>query len=282
MSGIQNAFGFMRSAGVSAGSQSYTTSGSYTWVAPTGVTSISVVVVGGGGNAQPGNCCCGTIRAGYGGAGGSLAYTNNYSVTPGSSYGLKVATACGSASYFINGCALNAKSGNNTSPGISSGTLKSGGGNGGWGGCGGFSYAGGGGGAGGYSGAGGNGGFYAGRSPASGTGGGGGGGGYGTSPNRGGGGGGGVGVFGQGSNGAGGCSANPATGGYGGSSGARGSSAGVPYGNVGGAGGLYGGGGGGPGYGICPASYPSGLSGAVRIVWPGNTRQFPSTCVGSP
>jgi hypothetical protein len=26
----------------------------------------------------------------------------------------------------------------------------------------------------------------------------------------------------------------------------------------------------------------SGASGAVRIVWPGNTRTFPSTCVGSP
>jgi hypothetical protein len=28
-------------------------------------------------------------------------------------------------------------------------------------------------------------------------------------------------------------------------------------------------------------AYP-GAGGAVRIVWPGNTRQFPSTCVGSP
>jgi guanyl-specific ribonuclease Sa len=25
-----------------------------------------------------------------------------------------------------------------------------------------------------------------------------------------------------------------------------------------------------------------GNRGAVRIVWPGNTRQFPSTCVGAP
>jgi hypothetical protein len=25
-----------------------------------------------------------------------------------------------------------------------------------------------------------------------------------------------------------------------------------------------------------------GGGGAVRIVWPGTTRQFPSTCVGSP
>jgi hypothetical protein len=28
--------------------------------------------------------------------------------------------------------------------------------------------------------------------------------------------------------------------------------------------------------------YGSAGAGAVRIVWPGNTRQFPSTCVGSP
>jgi hypothetical protein len=34
----------------------------------------------------------------------------------------------------------------------------------------------------------------------------------------------------------------------------------------------------------CSSSAQGGLgaNGAVRIVWPGNTRQFPSTCVGSP
>jgi len=26
----------------------------------------------------------------------------------------------------------------------------------------------------------------------------------------------------------------------------------------------------------------NGASGAVRIVWPGSTRRFPSTCAGSP
>jgi hypothetical protein len=26
----------------------------------------------------------------------------------------------------------------------------------------------------------------------------------------------------------------------------------------------------------------SGAGGAVRIIWPGNTRSFPSTCAGSP
>jgi hypothetical protein len=38
---------------------------------------------------------------------------------------------------------------------------------------------------------------------------------------------------------------------------------------------LYGGGGGAP-----PAVTGSGGNGAVRIIWPGNTRQFPSTCTG--
>jgi hypothetical protein len=27
---------------------------------------------------------------------------------------------------------------------------------------------------------------------------------------------------------------------------------------------------------------PTGGTGAVRIVWPGNLRQFPTTCVGGP
>jgi hypothetical protein len=32
----------------------------------------------------------------------------------------------------------------------------------------------------------------------------------------------------------------------------------------------------------CWASGGAGAAGAVRIVWPGNTRQFPSTCVSTP
>jgi hypothetical protein len=35
-------------------------------------------------------------------------------------------------------------------------------------------------------------------------------------------------------------------------------------------------GGGGNGYG--PASWICGVVGAVRIIWPGTTRSFPSTC----
>ena len=58
------------------GSDSYTTAGTFTWVAPAGVVSVSVVAVGagsGGGSSS-------------GGEGGGLGYTNNISVTPGSSY----------------------------------------------------------------------------------------------------------------------------------------------------------------------------------------------------
>ena len=59
----------------------------------------------------------------------------------------------------------------------------------------------------------------------------------------------------------------------------------------GGNGGSFGGGGGASPRYTCPsyvqtfvgpATNGTGGSGAVRIVWPGNTRQFPTTCVGSP
>lgn len=67
-----------------------TFSSSGTWTVPAGVTSISVVCVGGGGGGggraylsvvSPAN----VTAAGWGGGGGggALAYTNNYSVTPG-------------------------------------------------------------------------------------------------------------------------------------------------------------------------------------------------------
>jgi hypothetical protein len=60
----------------------YTTPGSYTWVAPPGVTAVSVVLVGGGGG--------GTCDYYPGGGGGALAYGNNIAVVPGTSYSLYV------------------------------------------------------------------------------------------------------------------------------------------------------------------------------------------------
>jgi hypothetical protein len=81
MSGaLQAAFQNLRSFGIPPNSQSYTTAGTYTWVAPTGVTAVSVVVVGGGGGGANGGCFS------RGGGGGGLGYKNNVSVTPGNSY----------------------------------------------------------------------------------------------------------------------------------------------------------------------------------------------------
>jgi Fibronectin type III domain len=115
----------------------------------------------------------------------------------------------------------------------------------------------------------------------------GGGGGGGTSRN-GGAGGGGISFYGCLSNGSGG---STASGGGGGGGGSNGSS---PSGITGGRGGSYGGGAGGGGNGgtsgnrnsdFGQGGNPPGDSnphyGAIRIVWPGSSRKFPSTCVGA-
>ena len=270
--------------------------GTFTWIAPAGVTSVSVVAVGGGG----GQGC----------------------------------TANGYDSYFINKCTIyggggkggslsvcNGGSGNGGAGGTYGGSGSYGGGNGGAGGFtgNGITTAGGGGGAGGYSGNGGAGSSSGAGSSGSGGGGGGGGSAYGGGV-RGGGGGGGVNLFGQCTSGAGGASTCCNNGGYGGSGGGRGNNTyhggdtmnstaitvcSVSYNSYyggsfgGGAGSCYGrkagGGGGGLGWknniSVTPGSSYTvyapnfgngGSSGAVRIVWPGNTRQFPSTCVGTP
>jgi hypothetical protein len=60
------------------GQQAYTTSGTYSWIAPSVVTSINVVAVGGGGS--------GNVGAGSGGGGGGLGYKNNITVVPGTTY----------------------------------------------------------------------------------------------------------------------------------------------------------------------------------------------------
>ena len=60
------------------GETTFTATGTSTWVAPAGVNAVSVVCVGGGGG--------GGQWTGSGGAGGGLAYKNNISVTPGTSY----------------------------------------------------------------------------------------------------------------------------------------------------------------------------------------------------
>ena len=244
------------------GSQTYASPGTYTWVAPSCVTSVSVVAVGSGETPAPQNC------GNHGGRGGSLSYLNNYSVTSGNSYPIKIGATgspSGQGSYFNNTTTLYAKGGNCTAT-ANAGTA---------------SYSGGigsnntnttrgqgGGGAAGYAGNGGVGGCIGGGA---GSGGGAAGGANASSSGLGGSAGGGVGLFGQGSSGSG--------GGNGGSGGGQG---GTPVsGQSGGIGGQYGGGGG--GYGSCGGG-PGGAggTGAVRIVWPGNIRTFPSTCVGAP
>lgn len=319
--GISNFYGTTAAV---IGQAAYTTAGTYTWVAPAGVTKVSVVAIGGGGGGRS-----------SGGGGGGLAYLNNYTVTAGASYTVVVGGG-GSGSYTYYNCpwagsiTVSSNRGgdssfNGTFPkalgggincdspigkgGTQSGTY-TGGGTGGKGGSGGSE--GGGGGAAGYSGTGGYGGWPTYSYPlgrydyrgGDGAGGGGGGGSHGANNVRGGGGGGGVGILGQGPNGAGaydgpsGCiTANyGGKGGGGGSSGAIGSDgirtgfSGPPYyceGNNtqeypfypaagGGGGGLYGGGGGG-----ASQFGGAGARGAVRIIYPGNTRSFPSTCTGN-
>lgn len=262
----------------------FTTPGSYTWVAPAGVTSVCVVCVGGG-------------------AGGSHTMDGVYS---------------GGDSYFINDTTVKGGGGPVGAAGIgvvyTSTFVGDGGGAGGSGGW----YFIGGGGAGGYSGSGGDGAGGNG-SPTSGNGrpgtGGAGGGGawlYSTGLVRNsGGGGGGVGIYGEGVSGGWtiGSSSSTGTGGHNGSSGLDGYVAIIR----GGYGGLYGGGGGGSDYydmgfsggaggalgwknniSVVPGqsytvvvgaggarSQPSngggaGAGGAVRIIW-GAGRSFPST-----
>ena len=256
----------------SASSQSYTSSGQYTWVAPSGVTSVSVVAIGRGNGAN------GT----KGGAGGGLGYKNNIAVTPGSSYSVGVGySSCGS--FF---CSIALVRGRNATVcggnGVGGTYVGDGGGNGG------NTTSYGGGGAGGYSGNGGAGSTSSYQASGSaGSGGGGGGGGSRGGNGSAGGGGGGTGLFGQGSNGAAGVGGDGVCGGAGGgggggSSGGSGGNAIInnfcQYSSSAGGGGTYGGGAGGAQYG----SSTCGNSGAVRIMWPGNTRSFPSTNAGSP
>ena len=296
----------------------FTTVGSTTWTAPTGVTSVSVVAVGGGGGGGTGPGS--QIGGGGGGGGGGLGWKNNITVVPGQTYTVVVGDAGlgafrafggpgnadgtgqdGGDSYFISASTVAGLGG----PGagetfgatIGGGYLGTGGGNGGGGGtannnmytqtAAGGGAGGGGGGAGGYTGSGGRGGNATstgtgpGEDGLAGTGGGGsgaGGAGYITYSN----GiwadsylgwGGGVGLLGQGPSG--GVEQGQQLGTYPNFS----SSA---YGNPGSGGSInsgdFGGGGGGGASRDGGGTGTSGAGpGAVRIIWPGNERQFPTT-----
>ena len=290
--------------GASAGQQAYTESGVYTFVVPAGVTSICAVAIGGG--------CGYTYSPNGGGDGGSLAYTNNISVTPGESIYVEVGNggeSDSSAGRFARQYGQNSGLKRGSSGGTmlvwALGGLYPGGSNvgtayyvGGKGSSSNFSSYGGGGGAAGYSGNGGDGGYLDGTTATAGTGGSGGGGGGSTeaydTPNPGdywiggGGGGGGVGILGTGSSGAAGSqgviNSSDAGGGGGGSGGTAGTSGSRSTvisnsSNSGGYGGTYGGGAGGGGtYQGASSQFGysgAGGSGAVRIIW-GTGRSYPS------
>jgi len=265
------------------GQQQYTSPGTYSWIAPVGVSSISVVAVGAGGSPNYVPLADNDTMAG--GGGGALAYKNNYAVTAGNSYTVVVGAkgalypASGAAQYGGNSrfeSSVCEAMGGQTAGYYTNGTQATvlygdGGGSGGQGGQIKIysQVSSGGGGAGGYSGAGGTGAeAYTGQNTGlSGSGGGGGGGASRDDLSRAGAGGG-VGLLGEGSSGSGGA---PNTGtliGLRGGAGSGGSGGGAT-----GVGGNYGGGGG--------NRFGYGANGAVRIIWPGNTRSFPSTNTGN-
>ena len=257
MSGaLQSVFQNQRSFGPPPGQQAYTSAGNYSWVAPAGVTSVSAVAVSPGNRGYAFRSCGVYYRVG--GAAGALSYKNNISVIPNNSYAVVVPVFnTNTGSSFVNTSTLKAAYSNCAA---CSGNVGDGGNYGGLNGytCGGSGIAGSGGaGAAGYSGKGGNG-AGSGQAQTGGSGGGAGGGG------SCGGGGGGVGILGAGASGG---------AGQGGSGGAN------PSGSTGGA---YGGGGGsGPLNSSCSLVFTVPGGGAVRIIWPGTTRSFPSTCTGN-
>lgn len=272
----------------------------FSFVVPSGVTSISAVVVGPGGPYQ------GAYE--WSGLGGALVYGNDMAVTPGETLSIDFRYGVNRSDWFTKlrrGATELLYAGQYTNRG---GTEADGGGNGGYANIGDYGYgwmSGGAGGAGGYTGSGGAGGNGslgingAQLSGKAGAGGGGGGGANNTTNLWGGytsaaGGGGGVGLLGQGANGAGGPYNNwnyGPEGGGGGSGGEGGGAGGVEplydcCGNIidrppnGGYGGAYGGATGGRGLFYWPDNATAG-PGACRLIWPGNTRTFPNTNTGN-
>lgn len=285
------------------GSVAFTTPGTYSWTVPAGVRSISAVVIGGGGGGKTRSGTILTNGSGGSGAGGNLSYRNNFAVTPGTVYTVVVG-AGGSASE---GGGEAAPSGGISLIGPNTLTedsflFASGGGGGrgsdgnyvggptgllgsqlgttrfrgGRGADGGITFGIGGGGAAGYSGNGGDGGRNSSNPADPGVGGGSGGGGY-TTGNlitgqpRTGGKGGGTGILGTGTNGAAGTATGTAFAGNGGNgsqftdSGAFGQGAASAWDND-------------ESLIADPTRLErlTGGGGAVRIVWPGDARSYPS------
>jgi len=299
-------YGFGRGGGLGVtlnpGEAVFTRAGSYAWVAPAGVTSVSVVCIGGGGAG-------GVQWSSGGGGGGGLGWKNNIPVIPGSSYTVVVgaggsngvttsvktsnatnADAKGDTSYFIDqstvagyGSGRGGPNSASSASGYGGGYTGDGGGRGGDGGYqGSWNY--GGAGAGGYNGRGASpeDASSSGANAPSGSGGGGTGGWYSSTygvPA-----GGGTGIYGRTNDGvASGSGSSYPNGGYGGSGGGRGVPGENTRGSEGGTsaqgtifGGFYGGGGGGSG---TSWGGGSGGCGVVRIMWGrvgGQVRSFPT------
>ncbi|MFN8384347.1 MAG: sortase [Anaerolineales bacterium] len=103
-----------------AASDTFNTAGAGTWVAPTGVTSITVEVWGGGGR---GGSFGGGGAEAVGGGGGGGAYSRSVlTVIPGNTYNLSVGAgsttaAAGGDTWFINATTVMAKGGNSSTSG---------------------------------------------------------------------------------------------------------------------------------------------------------------------
>jgi len=78
----KNSYYYNTFYGQSWSSTNFVTPGSYTWIAPAGVYSITVTAIGGGG----GGSVAGGSKANTGGGGGGLAWATNVPVVPGQSY----------------------------------------------------------------------------------------------------------------------------------------------------------------------------------------------------
>lgn len=273
-SGAISIFNFYGTTAVQPfGDAQYTVAGTYTFIVPTGITSISAVCVGGGGGA--------TDTGPFGtraGGGGALSYSNGISTTPGESLTVQVGAGGvgpsgpggrigGTSSISRGGTTLLSAQGAQSNIGGAAangvGAVKYSGGTNTSGATAGFGSSGAGCGAAGYAGDGGGGT----PTPAAGLSGNGGGGGSGAAPGNTGGPGGGVGLVIQGASGAGG--ALPVGAGGGGSGGAPGTEGGPVASRSGGA---HGGGGG----GSADNNGGSGGVGGVRIIYGGTGKSYPN------
>jgi hypothetical protein len=252
-----------------SGQAAWTTPGTYSWIVPARVFSISPLCVAAGGGARRYDSSVG----GAGGGGGGLRYAKKSPVTPGETLTIVVGAGAagvnGGVTTISRGATILLQATGGVAgwsfPGAGGegSTLDAniGGGNGGSGGSKGDNQVegGGGGGAGGYSGNGGR--AYTPSEPGAGGSGGAGGRGFNVNPGAAGGG---VGIFGEGASGIAGVNGPPATAGGSGSGGIPGATSIDP--------GLYGGGAG----GRTSATSLAGAGGACRIIW-GSGREYPST-----